>query len=86
MPDNAEKGRDKRAEAALRVIQGTANKQGNVTMLRLAENLANDATLVRLAQCEGWDAAVQEAESCGLLTGPFADEIRGRNPYRGDES
>lgn len=72
-----------RARAALRVIQKTADKQGNVTMLRLAENIANDATLVRLAQAEGWDAAVREAEDCGLLAGPFAAEVRGRNPYRG---
>jgi hypothetical protein len=68
--------------AALRVIQRTADKQGNVAMLRLAENIANDAALVRLAQAEGWDEAVQEAEDCGLLSGVFADEIRARNPYR----
>jgi hypothetical protein len=74
--------RAKIATAALRVIQRTADKQGNVTMLRLAENLANDAELVRLAQAEGWDRAVQEAEDCGLLNEVFADEIRGRNPYR----
>lgn len=68
--------------AALRVIQKTADKQGNVTMLRLAENLANDAELVRLAQAEGWDEAIAEAEACGLLNDVFADEMRGRNPYR----
>lgn len=72
-----------RAREALRVIQKTADQQGNVTMLRLAENIANDAALVRLAQAEGWDAAVREAEDCGLLNGAFADEVRGRNPYRG---
>ena len=76
---------DRTAEA-LRVIQRTANKQGNVTMLRLAENIANDAALVRLSQAEGWDAAVQEAEDCGLLNDAFADEIRGRNPYREERS
>ena len=73
---------DARTAEALRVIQRTTNKQGNVTMLRLAENIANDAALVRLSQAEGWDAAVQEAEDCGLLNDAFADEIRGRNPYR----
>ena len=46
--------------------------------------IKDDAALVRLAQAEGWDAAVREAEDCGLLTGPFADEIRGRNPYRAE--
>lgn len=66
----------------LRIIQRTSDKQGNVTMLRLAENIANDAALARLSQAEGWDAAVQEAEDCGLLNDVFADEIRGRNPYR----
>lgn len=66
----------------LRIIQRTSDKQGNVTMLRLAENIANDAALVRLSQAEGWDAAVQEAEDRGLLNDVFADEIRGRNPYR----
>lgn len=71
-----------RAAEALRVIQKTADRQGNVTMLRLAENIASDAALVRLSQAEGWDAAVQEAEDCGLLNDAFADEIRGRNPYR----
>jgi len=76
-------GGDRTAEA-LRVIQKTADKQGNVTMLRLAENIANDAALVRLAQEEGWDAAVQEAEDCGLIHDVFADEMRGRNPYRGE--
>lgn len=49
---------------------------------RLTEAVANDGALVRLAQEEGWDAAVQEAEDCGLLNEVFADEIRGRNPYR----
>ena len=49
---------------------------------RLAEIVAGDATLVRLAQEEGWDAAVQEAEDCGLLNDVFAAEVRGRNPYR----
>lgn len=72
-----------RTGAALRVIQRTADKQGQVTMLRLAEQIANDAALVRLAQAEGWDAAVQEAEDCGLLNEVFADEMRGRNPHRG---
>ena len=72
-----------RTSAALRVIQRTADKQGNVTMLRLAENLANDGELVRLAQEEGWDEAITEAEACGLLDKVFADEMRGRNPYRG---
>lgn len=73
---------DERVREALRVIQKTADVAGNVTMLRLAENLANDAVLVRISQAEGWDAAVQEAEDCGLLNDVFADEIRGRNPYR----
>lgn len=77
-------GEKERASEALRVIQKTADKQGNVTMLRLAENIANDAKLVRMAQAEGWDAAVQEAEDCGLLNDVFADEMRGRNPYRGE--
>lgn len=72
---------DRTAEA-LRIIQKTADKQGNVTMLRLAENIASDSALVRLSQAEGWAAAVQEAEDCGLLNDVFADEIRGRNPYR----
>ena len=71
-----------RTAEALRVIQKTADKQGNVTMLRLAENIANDAALVRMSQAEGWDAAIQEAEDRGLLCDAFADEIRGRNPYR----
>lgn len=71
-----------RTAEALRIIQKTADKQGNVTMLRLAENIASDAALVSLSQAEGWDAAVQEAEDCGLLNDVFADEIRGRNPYR----
>lgn len=69
---------------ALRVIQRTADEQGSVTMLRLAENLANDAALVRLAQAEGWDEAIAEAEACGLLNDAFADEMRGRNPYRNE--
>lgn len=77
--------RDEHVATVLRVIQRTADKQGNVTMLRLAENIANDAALVRLWRAEGWDAAVQEAEDCGLLNEVFADEIRGRNPYREDE-
>lgn len=72
---------DRTAEA-LRIIQKTADKQGNVTMLRLAENIAHDAALVRMAQADGWDNAVQEAEDCGLLNDVFADEMRGRNPYR----
>lgn len=71
-----------RAAEALRIIQQTANTQGNVTMLRLAEQIANDAALVSLAQAEGWDAAISEAEACGLLHEPFAEELRGRNPYR----
>lgn len=71
-----------RAAEALRIIQQTANAQGNVTMLRLAEQIANDAALVRLAQAEGWDEAIAEAEACGLLHEPFAEELRGRNPYR----
>lgn len=66
----------------LRVIQRTADKQGNVTMLRLAENIASDEGLLRVAQAEAWDAAAQETEDCGLLHDVFADEIRGRNPYR----
>lgn len=78
----AAQARRDRTASALRVIQQTADTQGNVTMLRLAERLADDATLVRLAQAEGWDAAVQEAEDCGLLNGAFATEIRERNPYR----
>lgn len=53
---------------------------------RLAENIANDAALVRMSQAEGWDAAVQEAEDRGLLCDAFADEIRGRNPYRDSSS
>lgn len=44
----------------------------------------SDAALVRMAQAEGWDAAIQEAEDNGLLADAFADEMRGRNPYRGD--
>ena len=80
--ENTHTAEKDRTREALRVIQRTANKQGNVTMLRLAENIANDAALVRLSQAEGWDAAVQEAEDCGLLNDAFADEIRGRNPYR----
>lgn len=76
---------EERVAKALRVIQRTADKQGQVTMLRLAENIANDAALVRLAQAEGWDEAIVEAEACGLLHEPFADEMRGRNPYRDDK-
>lgn len=72
-----------RVSAALRVIQRTADKQGSVTMLRLAENLANDAELTGLARADGWDAAIAEAEACGLLCDVFADEMRGRNPHRG---
>ena len=75
-------GTVERTTQALRVIQKAADKQGNVTMLRLAENIANDAALLRMAQAEGWDAAVREAEDRGLLCDAFADEIRGRNPYR----
>lgn len=71
-----------RVAEALRVIQRTADKQGNVTMLRLAENLADDRSLFRASQAEAWDAAVQEAEDCGLLNDAFAAEMRGRNPYR----
>ena len=48
-----------RVAEALRVIQRTADKQGNVTMLRLAENLANDAALVRLAQSEALRTAAR---------------------------
>lgn len=73
-----------RTGAALRVIQSTADKHGQVTMLRLAENLAKDGELVRLAQEEGWDAAIAEAEACGLLNEVFADEMRGRNPHRAE--
>lgn len=51
---------------------------------RVSEVVKDDAALVRLAQAEGWDAAVQEAEDCGLLHDVFADEMRGRNPYRGE--
>ena len=82
MSDEMPSAENDRTAEALRVIQKTADKQGNVTMLRLAENIAKDAALVRLSQAEGWDAAVQEAEDCGLLSDVFADEIRGRNPYR----
>lgn len=74
--------RDERVATILRVIQRTADKQGNVTMLRMAENIANAAELFHDAQAEAWNAAVQEAEDCGLLNDVFADEIRGRNPYR----
>lgn len=52
-PDNA------RTAAALRVIQKTADKQGNVTMLRLAERLADDAAFVRLAQEEALRTAAR---------------------------
>jgi hypothetical protein len=41
-----------RTAAALRVIQQAANKQGDIEMLRLAESIANDAALVRIAQAE----------------------------------
>jgi hypothetical protein len=68
--------------AALRVIQKTADKQGSVTMLRLAENIANDAALVRIAMATAWDEAITEAEDRGLIPDVFADEARGRNPYR----
>lgn len=81
-PDGFTRLEGDRVAAALRVIQRTADTQGNVTMLRLAENLANDAELVRLAQSEAWDEAIGEAEDLGLLPDVFADEIRGRNPYR----
>lgn len=54
--DHAEKGR---TSAALRVIQKTADKQGSVTMLRLAENIANDAALVRLSQAEALRSAAR---------------------------
>lgn len=63
-------------------VERTTQALGNVTMLRLAENIANDAALLRMAQAEGWDAAVREAEDRGLLCDAFADEIRSRNPYR----
>jgi len=79
---SAQSNEKAQVSAVLRVIQKTADKQGNVTMLRLAENIANDAALVRLAQEEAWDAAVAEAEACGLLNDAFADEMRGRNPHR----
>ena len=49
-----------RTAKALRVIQKTADKQGNVTMLRLAENIANDAALVRVAQAEALRTAARQ--------------------------
>lgn len=58
-PDGFTRLADSRVAEALRVIQRTANKQGNVTMLRLAENIANDAALVRLAQEEALRTAAR---------------------------
>ena len=74
-----------RVAAALGIIQKVANRQGNVTTAQLAERLgADDSPLVRVTLAEGWDAAVREAEDCGLINDVFADEVRGRNPYRED--
>lgn len=81
-PDGFTRLGDDRVSIALRVIQKTADTQGNVTMLRLAENLANDAALVRLAQAEGWDKAAREAHDLGWLHAPALEDLLGRNPYR----
>lgn len=72
-----------RVAAALGIIQKAADRQGNMTMVQLAERLASDdSALMRLALAEGWNAAVREAEDCGLINDVFADEVRGRNPYQ----
>jgi hypothetical protein len=81
-PDGFTRLGDDRVAAALRVIQVTADVQGNVTMLRLAENLAKDAELVRLAQSEAWDEAVREAHACGWLHDVALEDMLGRNPHR----